>query len=86
MIVHEALENSRVFNDVYLFLAASSEKRSRFTRLIRSPTYSLEIARTQLKWNVYFETKNRCKPYSSVSSKAKLACRKRLDEIARHQS
>jgi hypothetical protein len=31
-------------------------------------------------------SKKHCKPYSSVSSKAKLACRKRLDEIARHQS
>jgi hypothetical protein len=31
-------------------------------------------------------TKKRCKPYSSGSSKAKLACRKRLDETARHQS
>jgi hypothetical protein len=30
--------------------------------------------------------KKRCKPYSSGSLKAKLAYRKRLDEIARHQS
>jgi hypothetical protein len=34
MIFHEAPENSRVFNDVYLLLAASSEKHSRHAKVL----------------------------------------------------
>jgi|SRR5882724_4406151 len=86
MIFHEAPENSRVFNNAYLFIAASSEKRSRQTRLLRLPICSLAIAKDSAQLERLLRTKKRCKPYSSVSSKAKLACRKRLDEIAGHQS